>query len=432
MRVSGPRSFHLIVAASLATLVACEAPPVGAGASYLYVWMGDLDEVDSDFIAVIDADAASDGYGDVVNTVPVGLRASLPHHTEYELPPAGSPLFANAHLAEEVLLIDVGDAVEPRVLRSVEAIPPFRYPHDMVRLPNGNVLIGYLRSEGPSPLPGDSTSPGGHGGIAEVTPDGELIRAVSAADSATSVPIRPYSFAMLPAIDRMVLTSAPMMEPYSADVVQIWRLSTLELLSTLPLPPARLPDGELLETEHGGELQPTGHRFPFEPRVMRDGSVLLNAFGCGFYRITAIDSDVPRVDNVYTIDVPQSSDLGACGIPVIVGDYWIQTVGVASMLVTLDVSDPSAPREVSRLRTEDGFAPHWLAKDPGSDRLIVGAENGGENRMLMVVVDPVTGALGWDEALRAQQGFPGIDFRRASWPHGETGEAFGHAALFRR
>jgi hypothetical protein len=109
------------------------------------------------------------------------------------------------------------------------------------------------------------------------------------------------------------------------------------------------------------------------------------------------------------------------------------TVGAASMLVTLDISDPSQPREVSRLPTEDGFAQHWLAEDPGSNRLIVGAENeiGGGDRMLMVIVDPLTGELSWDEALREKQGFPGIDFRRTSWPHGETGEALGHAALFR-
>jgi hypothetical protein len=106
---------------------------------------------------------------------------------------------------------------------------------------------------------------------------------------------------------------------------------------------------------------------------MSDGSVLLNAYGCGFYRVTQIDSDAPRLE--YTIEVPSSADLGGCGIPVVAGDYWMMTVGAAFMLVTLDISDPSQPREVSRLPTEDGFAPHWLAKDPGSNRLIVGAEN---------------------------------------------------------
>jgi len=433
MRFVQASPFGMILAVSLASLPACQESSVETAARYLYVWAGDVDGADPDFLAVVDADPTSDGYGSIINTEPVRSRESLPHHTEYDLPPVGTYLFANAHRTEEVLLIDFQDPIRPQVVRTLDAVPPYRYPHDMVRMPNGNVLVGYLRSDGPSPLPADTTLPGGHGGIAEFTPDGELVRAVSAADDVTDVPIRPYSFAMLPAIDRMVLTSAPMVEPYSADVVQTWRLSSLELLHTLPVPPARLANGELLQTEHRGVLQPTGHRYPFEPRVMPDGSVLLNAYGCGFYRVTQIDSDAPRLEHVYTIEVPSSADLGGCGIPVVAGDYWIMTVGAAAMLVTLDISDPSEPREVSRLPTEDGFAPHWLAKDPGSNRLIVGAENeiGGGDRMLMVIFDPLTGELSWDETLRAKQGFPRIDFRRTSWPHGDTGEALAHAALFR-
>jgi hypothetical protein len=107
-------------------------------------------------------------------------------------------------------------------------------------------------------------------------------------------------------------------------------------------------------------------------------------------------------------------------------------VGAENAVVTLDVSDPAHPREVARLDTGDDFAPHWMAKDPRSNRLILGAENGGENRMLMLRIDPATGALHWDERLRAKNGIPGIDFRRTTWPHGESGEAFGHAALFQR
>jgi hypothetical protein len=81
------------------------------------------------------------------------------------------------------LLIDFQDPIRPQAVRTLDAVPPYRYPHDMVRMPSGNVLVGYLRSDGPSPLSADTTRPGGHGGIAEFTPDGELVRAVSAAAS---------------------------------------------------------------------------------------------------------------------------------------------------------------------------------------------------------------------------------------------------------
>jgi hypothetical protein len=439
------------ISVTLLTVAACahsggREQPVGPQepAHLLYVWMGDVDRdadtgelgpgQDSDFLAVFDVDPKSSSYGDVVATLPVGLTGSNPHHTEYEMPPAGQPLFANAHLAEDVLLFDLDDPLSPRVAGVLDPVPPLRYPHDMVALPNGNVLVGYLRSEGPSPVPDDAQTPGGHGGIAEFTRSGELVRWASAAVDSLAQPVRPYSFAALPEIDRLVVTSAPMMERHSADVVQVWQLSDLTLLKTLAVPPARLSDGTLLRTRDRGTgtLEPTGHALPFVPRVMHDGSVLFNAFGCGLYRVTGLEGRNPAVENVYSFAVPEDVPLGACGVPVYTGRYWIMAVGGAHALVTLDVENPAEPRRVARLATGPDFAPHWLAMDPASHRLIVGAMGVGEDRMLMVRVDPTTGELSWDETLRARNGFPGIDFRRAEWPHGQTGLAMGHAALFGR
>ncbi|HEV2150354.1 MAG TPA: hypothetical protein VGR37_23340 [Longimicrobiaceae bacterium] len=391
-----------------------------APARYLYVWAGDRDEQHSDFLAVVDVRPESPTYGDVVATEPVGMRGSMPHHLEYELPPPGTLLFANAHHREQVLLFDTDDAARPRLVRTLSPPAPFRYPHDFVRLPNGNVLVGFLRSEGPSPLPGDTTLPGGHGGLAEVDPEGRLLRTSSAADSSISEPIRTYAFAVLPETDRLLTTGARMMEAHSAHVVQVWRLSDLALLRTLRVPPARLPSGETMRF---------GHWLPFEPRVMPDGSVLLNSYGCGFYRVTGMETPEPEIENVYTI--PESDGSG-CGVPAVVGRFWVMTVAYGHKLISLDITDPTRPVEVSRLRSDTTFRPHWLAKDPGSDRLIVGAEeNGGEHRMLMARIDPATGRLSWDESFRSGDGSLGVSFRRESWPHGETGEAFGHSALFR-
>ena len=402
-----------------------------APARYLYVWMGDKDGQDCDFIAVVDVRPESPTYARVIETEPVGMRGSMPHHLEYWLPPPGQFLFGNGHHHEQIFLFDISEAEHPRVVRTLRPVPPYRYPHDFMRLPNGNILVGFLRSEGPSPLPGDTTLPGGHGGIAELDPEGQVIRSASAADSISEIPIRPYAFAPLPQIDRLLTTSAPMLENYSADVVQVWRLSDLQLLHTLRVPPAHLPNGAQLMTRNAkGEMEATGHKYPFVPRVMADGSVLLNAYGCGFYRVTGIDAPHPKVQNVYTIEVPAEAGLGACGIPVVVGRYWIMPVGGAHMVVTLDVSDPARPVEVSRLHSDTTFFPHWLAKDPGSNRFILSQEMGHEDRMLMLRADLKTGRLWWEESFRSEDGSLGMSFRRSMWPHGDTGEAMGHAALF--
>ncbi len=414
---------HATDAASPAVVATSPTAAAEAPARYLYVWAGDKDEKDSDFMAVVDIRPTSSTYGQVVATEPVGMGGTLPHHTEYELPGPGRLLFANGHHHEKIFLFDTDSASRPRLVRTLPPVPPYRYPHDFLRLPNGNLLIGFLRSEGPSPTPGDTLVPGGHGGMAEVDGQGRVIRTASAAVAGLGAPVRVYAFAPRPDVDRLLTTSAPMMEDTTAHVVQVWRLSDLTLLHTLAVPPARLPDGTLI---------PRGHQLPFEPRVMPDGSVLLNAYGCGFYRVTGMDTAEPRITNVHTIDVRAVGDsLGACGVPVVVGRFWVMSVGRLSALVTLDVSDPARPVEVSRLQADAGFRPHWLARDPGSDRLIVGAENGGENRMLMAHLDASTGRIRWDESLRADDGKLGISFRRERWPHGATGEAFGHAALFR-
>lgn len=408
----------------IAPAPAPSASALPSPARYLYVWAGDKDERDEDFFAVVDVRRESPTYGQVLETVPVGMRATLPHHLEYELPAPGRALFGNGHHHEAIFRFDVSQAEKPRLLGMADAVPPLRFPHDFVRLPNGNVLVGYLRSDGPSGVPGDTLLPGAAGGIAEMNDDGRVVRWALAGDSTLPYPMRPYAFALLPRHNRFVVTSAPMMEDYTADAVQVWRLSDLTRVSTLPMPPARLPDGRVLAN---------GHELPFEPRVMPDGSVLLNTFGCGFYRMTGI-GDRPEIHNVYTIDpgsrVPAGKRAG-CGIPVVAGRFWVMAVGRMNALVTLDVADPEHPREVSRLLADSTFRPHWMAKDPGSNRIVVGAENGGENRMLIALVDPATGALRWDESFRSPDGTLGVSFAREEWPHGATGEAFGHAALFR-
>ncbi|HPV76020.1 MAG TPA: selenium-binding protein SBP56-related protein [Gemmatimonadaceae bacterium] len=413
----------LCVVLFAATACRTPAPPAASTPSrFLYVWAGDDDQKDSDFLAVIDVRDESPTFGQVLTTTPVGMTATLPHHLEYALPDSTQLLFANGHHHEAIFLFNTSDAEHPRLVRQLPPVAPFRFPHDMVRLPNGNVLVGFLRSNGASPLPGDSTNPGGHGGIAELDTAGALIRSASAADSTFQVPIRPYSFAMLPAIDRILMTSAPMMEDTSADVVQMWRMSDLTLLGTTQVPNATAADGTVL---------PSGRAMPFEPRVMPDGSILFNAYGCGLYRVTALDQPHPVIVNVLTFPVP-AGQLGSCGIPLVVGHYWLMAVGAMHAVIALDIQDPAHPVEVARLQADSVFRPHWLAKDSGSDRIVVGAENGGEQRMLLAHVDSATGKLRWDDRLKLPDGTLGISFLRAEWPHGRTGNAFGHAALFRR
>jgi hypothetical protein len=425
------RSMLLLLLLAAAVAGCAESPRAGtarapAGSPYLLVFAGDKDEKDEDFFAVIDVRPGSPTIGKTVATLPIGLKASMPHHLEYRMPARGNLLFANAHHHEATLLVDVADPLRPRVERRLRPPAPLRFPHDFARLPNGNVLAGFLRSEGTSPTAEEKLVPGGHGGLAELTAKGDLVRVASAAAEGLKQPVRTYAIVPMLDIDRVVTTSAPMIEDHSADVVQVWRYSDLKLLHTIEVPPGKRDDGSPL---------PGAARFPFGPRRMDDGSILMNAFGCGFYRLSEIASKQPRLANVHTIQTPEpprpDATRGACSIPTLVGKYWIMPVGRAHSVVVLDVSDPAAPREVSRLDTAADFNPHWSAKDPLSDRIIVGAELGGEEGMFVLLFDERTGKLSFDPSFGSSVGKAGyVDLEAQQWQHGPTGAAWAHAALF--
>jgi hypothetical protein len=81
--------------------------------------------------------------------------------------------------------------------------------------------------------------------------------------------------------------------------------------------------------------------------------------------------------------------------------------------------------------TDSTFFPHWIAADPGSDRLVVTEQGDGPPRVLMVRLNRSTGRLTWDEQFwEADSARPDVSFNRASWPNGIAGMAMPHAALF--
>ncbi|MEO1151263.1 MAG: hypothetical protein AAFW83_09780 [Pseudomonadota bacterium] len=425
-------------AALVLALTACgagdpEIPLTGAGSPYLFAFAGDDDNAESDFLLVLDVDPASDRAGTVVSTLTIGQKNTMPHHTEYVPPPPGEPIFMNGHRPELSLIVDVTNLPDLAIQKTFSPPAPLRFPHDYTRTPSGTRLVGFLRSEGTGPDAGEKVTPGNHGGIAEYSVDGALLRAVSAAAPSLAKPMRPYAFALLQEYDRLVVTSAPMMEKSWADVVQIYRYSDLSLLHTLDLPPGQLADGTPV---------PGAEAAGFGPRRLADGSVFLNSYGCAFYHLTAIDSDAPTLTMVHTLKTPPARRddeiRGACGIPVRVGRYWVQPAGFLNAVVVLDLADPDAPREVFRLKTPDDFRPHWLAKDPASNRLVLGAELGGEQGFFILRIDETTGRLGFDPAFRDKK--PGrvfdrptsgyVSLNRDDWPHGKSGPAWGHAALF--
>ena len=110
-----------------------------------------------------------------------------------------------------------------------------------------------------------------------------------------------------------------------------------------------------------------------------------------------------------------------------------QTVPHTHSLVSLDVSDPEHPREVSSVTVGDE-EPHWISLDRTGRRIVMNSGGGTPgNRIHVINLDPNTGRLSIDERFRdAGATRAGVSFTAKTWPHGWTGTAFPHGAVFSR
>ena len=412
-----------------AVVIACAAcrqdssPPTG---EYLFVWAGDSAGTSSDFLGVIDASPSSPTYGSVVASLATGVAGTHPHHTEAVLA-ANGHLLANGFHAGLTWLYDLSAPRTPKILTSFGDLAGFSHPHSYVRLPNGNVLATF-QYEADSSAPATATShahdtmsaDGAHttGGLVEMDERGTVIRSVTASD--TAIPDRyiyPYSVLPVTAIDRALSTTTDMDEgnkKATSQWVQLWRLSDLTLLKTIALPPG--PRGD-------------EHEFTGEPLLLPDGkSAYIHTFNCGLYLVRGIDGDQPRASFVKGFEGKN------CGVPVLAGHYWLQTVPDAHALVSLDVADPEHPREVATLKLGDDEQPHWIAIDGTGRRVALNSAGAGTgNRLFIIDFDPASGALTLDGRFRdAGAARPGVSFSQKTWPHGFTGKAIPHGTVFSR
>lgn len=395
-----------VVAALLGSWAAAPSRSATSG-HYLYVWTGDQAKQGQDFLAVIDADPASPSYGRLLISAATDLKSVRIHHTEYEMPASGM-LFANDHDANRTIIFDLRKPLEPKVSASFENLGGYGMPHSFLRLPNGNVLASFQHA-----------APGGHmamsgksGGLVEIDDSGRAVRSVSNADPAfADEGLLPYSLAILPKIDRVIVTNSPMGDDYllTSNTYQLFRLSDLKLLGTHRLDP-------------GPKLN--GHVSPEEVRIGPDGAAYVQTLSCGIQRLTGLDGPSPSAKLVHQF--PGSW----CGVPTIVGKYLVQSVPAIHGFAVLDISSDKV-REVSRLVISEQYEPHWTGWDAKAKRLIVTSGRSGD-RSYLLKLDPATGALSIDEKFRDADGKVGFSFAKRAWPHGWTGEGKPHGAVFSR
>ena len=343
-----------------------------------------------DFLAVFDVQSGP-AFGKLVAMLPVGDAAQA-HHTNYAEPP-DDMLYANDWLGDRTYLFDLHDPAHPRLARQFGDVGALGYPHSFVHLPNGDTLATFQYSGGFNHAAG---------GLVEFNAQGKVVRTASAI--APGHPdVRPYSIAIVPKLDRVVTGSADMMGAQVSHVAQVWRLSDLKLIKTMPLPAQR---DWYYDTAADSS----------EPRLLADGkTVVVPTFNCGLFVVRDLASDHPALRHVH--------DLGyrMCEVPVVVGNFMVEAAQSGHAIVSLDVSDPKHPHEVSRILLPPDEYPHWLALEPGGDRLAITGYGALDTRVRFATIDRGTGKLTLDPAT--------IDMTRA-WPDGWNGSAIPHGAVF--
>ncbi|WKW12915.1 hypothetical protein Strain138_002226 [Pseudogemmatithrix spongiicola] len=371
------RDSLLVLAASLA--VGCSGP--SGPTQVVYAWTAGADSSAADFLAVVDVDSGSPTYGEVLQRVEVPGRGNRPHHSEHELAGDGR-LFVNGFASGQSWVFDVSDRTQPRIVTQFGDMAGYSHPHSFIRLPNGNVLGTFQMqhlNKGMRP-----------GGLVELTPDGAVVRASAPQPSSVTAATRVYSGAVVEALDRIVTTTTDMDgdDPASRQV-QVWRLSDLTLLHTITL-----ADGP-----RGGEGMYTA-----EPRLLGDGrTVLVSTFACGLYLMQGLESERPSAELVASFP---EKDRTNCAIPAVVGDYYLVTVPAYSAVVALDISNPGAPREVSRAVFDSTDVPHWLSVSPDRRRVVVTGYATMQTRVELLSFDPATGALGKQRTIADVGGIP--------------------------
>jgi hypothetical protein len=205
------------VAAAISGAVGCAPATIGvaqAASSYLAVWASDKETDDkpgvlnTDFLAVIDADPKSRSYGKVVNTASLqvrpganllndlGLTNALGLGAKYDLPASGipsdalneahhmthDPIVVNGHaylymgglISANVFRCDVTDPLHIPIcplVATAKDVTNFSGVDDFLQAANGNVLVTYMGAK-------NLTTPGG---LVELGRDGTVVGEYAAA-----------------------------------------------------------------------------------------------------------------------------------------------------------------------------------------------------------------------------------------------------------
>jgi len=319
----------------------------------LLVWAGDQARQAPDFLAVVDFDEGSPGYGKVLNTVPLpgpGESGNEPHHVGLS---ANGRILATGGLLSvlkgqrEIFFFDVSDPDAPEFVSSADP-PDSAITDEFYPLPEGGFLVTMMGG------------PAGHhpGRVAEFDRDLRLV-AEHPAEPPTDG-FNPHGISVRPEINLMVTSDfiCPSTTlhavPGGLDLrgsIRIWNFRERKIVRTVTLPnPAGTIDVRLI---------------PGDPKR--------RAFSAGM-----------TDDTLYLIDTRRGRARGVFDFGTIAKGGWPQlmrmtrdgrrlfvSMNVAGKIAMLDTSDPERPVLLKVLDLGEGSGPHYIALTRDEKRLVI-------------------------------------------------------------
>jgi hypothetical protein len=326
----------------------------------LYVWTGDQARIAPDFLAVIDFDEDSPGYGRVIRTVPVpgpGSSGNEPHHCHLSADKnilACGGLLALLRGQNSIFFFDVSNARRPQFLFSTSGTLS-NITDDFLPLKHGGFLVTQMGSH----------TGGTPGRVAEFDRDLRLV-AEWPADPPTH-DFNPHGISARPELNLMV-TSDFMMpasslnvvpgDPLLRGIIRVWDLQSRSIVRTIVIPGALgTMDVKLIPKDPLGRAFTAG---------MFDGLVYLVDTATGTSRVVFdCENIVPHVEVPVRGGMTQLLAMPRSGDRLIFASFQAGQVGM------LDVSDPEHPVQAGLVNLGVDAGPHMIALTDDDSRLVV-------------------------------------------------------------
>jgi selenium-binding protein 1 len=341
-----------LLGCSLAGAGVLAASPTGQE-RYLYVWAGDQGRKAADFLAVVDFDEASPGYGRVITTVPLpnpGDKANEPHHVG--LSADGRVLACGGLLSvlkgqKEIFFFDVSDPARPKFLSSADP-PQSAITDEFYPLEGGGFLVTMMGgSEGHHP-----------GRVAEFDRDLKLL-----AEHPFEPPqdgFNPHGISVRPEANLMVTSDfvcpSTTLHAVPGDLalrgsVRVWDFRARKILRTIDLPGAGgTIDVRLIPADRARRGYTAG---------MANDTLYLLDTGKGTGRAVFDFATIAKGG------WPQLMRMTADGRRLFV------SMNVAGKVAMFDTSIPEAPKLLEVLDLGRDSGPHYVALTRDEKRLVI-------------------------------------------------------------